>query len=29
MAPVEIEMWEQTENLFTTREKVRMWHIGS
>ncbi len=29
MAPVEIELWEQTENLFTTREKVRLWHIGS
>ncbi len=28
MAPVEIELWEQTENLFTTREKVRLWHVG-
>lgn len=29
LAPIEIELWEQTENLFISREKVRLWHIGS
>ena len=28
-APVEIELWEQTENLFITRDKVRLWRVGS